>query len=678
MSASTWLTAAELAALGLPDWPGSEFRSRAKLQALGVPSRVREGRQGGGGREFDTAALPTALRRALLVRQHGLAQQVADTVVPGPSVLTGQVAVCAPTQVAQHQPARTPPSKADSACADARVLLVAHLRGLAHLGMTKAVQQLSDDLHGGFAPQQLLDTAATANQRPRKPGTNGVTISTRTLFRWVGEHRKGGWAALLPAPSQAAPLASLADDVALCLKRYASPAGSSRVLMQVCRDVTAELGRHFDDATVLYGRVRRALPKVDKVQLIKARHRGAERAAKLPFKRRLTEGLHTNDVWVMDGHTFKAKVRHPDHGQPFAPEVTLVLDASDRYIVGWSASLSENVHGVAAAFRHAVTAHGVPGIVYSDNGGGETAKALDCPVVGMYARLGVDHRTGLPGHPQGHGLIERSWQTHMIRAARKFATYQGSDADAKCVRDMRGTIDKERRALERTKSTGEVITLNQRIPSWKQFLDEVAQAVVDYNAQHRHRGLHKHESGPFMGKRRTPAEERMARMVPDEIVRLAEFDARNLALPSVVRKAVRGEVQFLSRFYFNADLMQVDEQQVRVDYDLADANRVWIWTLDGQYVCEALETRQAGSNGMPYFPANALDAARHRRVQAAVKRREAQIDLARRELQPTLPAPAAEFQVPGLQGLNSGRRKSHDDMAFVERVEPTTEQLAPA
>lgn len=660
-----WLTAAELAAMALPDWPGSEFRSRAKLVALQVPSRVREGRFGGGGREYDTSALPVAVRRALLAQQLQQGAAAAEAAPPAPLPTTAPTTVATPQGALAEVPPPRRPSKAESACADARLVLVNHLRELAGIegGMTHAVQRLSRDLANASAPATLLEQARIAHQRPRQLGaTEGVQISERSLFRWVGDHRSKGWQALLPAPTPKRGLAAVDDDVARVLTRYASASGAARNLSHVVDEVNRQLGRHFDEAPALYERARRALAKVDKTTLIKARHRGAERSAKLPFKRRLTADLYSNQVWVMDGHTFKAKVRHPVHGQPFAPEVTLCLDAADRFIVGWSVALSENVRGVAACLRHAISEHGVPAIVYTDNGGGETAKALDCPVVGLYARLGITHKTGLPGEPQGHGIIERSWQTHMIRAARKFATYQGEDADAHGVRTMRGVIDKERRAVDRARKTGEVVTLTRRVPSWAEFIAAVAEAVATYNAEHRHRSLPKHTEGAAAGRHLTPAEARPLFTDAERIVRLDAFDIAQMALPSVKRKAVRGEVEFLSRHYFSDALMSVADEWVRVDYDLLDATRVWVWTLDGEYVAEALETRQKGSNGMRYMPEHATDAAERKRQEAALKRLGQKADLVNRERMPTLPAATSEWQMVGIPPAGQ------HELQMVERV----------
>ena len=160
----------------------------------------------------------------------------------------------------------------------------------------------------------------------------------------MSEHNKSGWWGLRPA--EAGPrLLTVADDVAAVLGLYHSRDARFRKLTGAAQEVTRMLGRDFDTWRTLYDRARRALDKLGKdaranTALLKARHSGAQRDAKLPFKRRSTEGFDPLDVWVIDGHTFKAKVRHPDHGAPFAPELTVVLDATTRMIVGWSVGLS--------------------------------------------------------------------------------------------------------------------------------------------------------------------------------------------------------------------------------------------------------------------------------------------------------------------------------------------------
>ncbi|RLR17671.1 hypothetical protein D8L93_07385 [Sodalis-like symbiont of Bactericera trigonica] len=66
----------------------------------------------------------------------------------------------------------------------------------------------------------------------------------------------------------------------------------------------------------------------------------------------------------------KMKVAHPDHGQPFSPEMTFIIDGSCRYITGWSLSLYENVIAVTDALRYGIATHGKPFLYYSDNSSG--------------------------------------------------------------------------------------------------------------------------------------------------------------------------------------------------------------------------------------------------------------------------------------------------------------------
>lgn len=641
MSAPTppWFTAAELA--GLAGMPGSEFRTRAKLDKLGVPSRLREGRAGGGGREFDSTHLPAETRAALLLQAIEPTCTKSQTVAASPAPLDS---VTNSSLTLRATPAVIPASQQDTACADARAVLVRVLADMAPLcgGITRAAQQLAQQLTAGVAAPSLLATARQAHQRARHTDAGapaGVPLSVRTLFGWHTAHAQGGWHALLPEPTRAPAAATFAPDVTAVLQRYASTAGSSRNLTHVAQAINLELGRPYDDWRSLYDRARRALPKLDRARLIKARHKGADRAALLPFKRRDASMFKPLDIGVCDGHSFKAKVRHPESGAPFTPEVTLVMDVYSRAVTGWSVSLSESTIAVGDAMRRSVEQHGIYALMYTDNGSGQSAKRLDCDVTGLYARLGTEHRTGRPRNPQARGVIERSWQSHMLKAARQFATYSGKDVDSDSYTDMALELAREQRAVKRAAADGTVVRLSAKCPSWQQFMAAVEDAVREYNTLHRHRSLPKHASGPYAGLHMTPAEAFESALVPSDVQRLDAVALRNVFMPAIVRTAIKGEVRFLNQVYFSHDLVQYEGQQVRVHYDIRDPRAVWIWSVSGQFICEAL----FGANTIEFFPRAVIDMAREKRVQAAIKRREAQIETHRAELRTTVDA----LQAPG-------------------------------
>ena len=88
-------------------------------------------------------------------------------------------------------------------------------------------------------------------------------------------------------------------------------------------------------------------------------------------------------------------------------------------------------------------------------------------------------------------------------------------------------------------------------------------------------------------------------MTPDEAW-AAKFDAslqhlptqselRELFMPAVLRTARRGEVQFFNQTYSAPELMRrdVEGHEVSVRYDIHDPSWVRIYTLDGQFVCDA-------------------------------------------------------------------------------------------
>lgn len=630
---SMWRTASELA--GLPGMPTSPFRTRAQLARLEVPARQCAGRRGGG-LEYDCSKLPDETQRAIASRE---IIRAADSVEPAVAPIA---AAPAPTSAVVASANRRPPSDADRACADARVTLVNTLTSIAELqGVKQAAKVLALQLATGQAPAALIATAATANQRKRAAD---ATPSARTLERWLSQHRESGWWGLIPVTPAPTPI-EVDQDVAAVLGLYHSRDADFRNLTRAAKTVTKRLGRDYDTWVTLYQRARRMLPKVNAVDLIKARHTGAERAAKLPFRRRDTSVLKPLDVWLIDGHTFKAKVRHPDHGAPFAPEVTLVIDAATRLVCGWSVSLSENTIAVGDALRHAVGNHGIPAVVYSDNGSGEKAKAIDCPVTGLMERLGTEHRFGIPGHPQGHGLIERSWQTHMINCARQFGSYQGRDVDSGTFRKAAAELAKEQRAVRRAEQTSDVVKLSPKAPTWAQFVDAVGRTVDEYNVQHRHRGLPKHTAGQHEGKHHTPAEAWAAMLDTSRQFRLSPLDLKLLFMPAMVRTAQRGEVTFLNQHYQAPELMAhgVNGHQVSVRYDIHDPSFVLIFSLAGEYICEAKFERSR----MDYMPKAVVEIGHEKRVRAMVKRREQQIDTALRELSGSVNAAPLSLPEPG-------------------------------
>jgi putative transposase len=310
-------------------------------------------------------------------------------------------------------------------------------------------------------------------------------------------------------------------------------------------------------------------------------------------------------------------------------------------------ALSESTVAVSDAFRHAQqTTRARPLVYYSDNGSGQTGKMIDHPIAGTLARQGIGHETGIPGNPQARGIIERIWQITLIALARTYPTCTWRGADENAVNKMLKALNK--------KDAGGVA-----IPSFAQLLLDVDACVQHYNLEHEHR--------EFDGA--TPEDQYQLKLDKDSIV-FGPNDAeiKSLWMPETIRKPQRGVVSLFGNEYSMRDLVDLlpEGERVRVRYDLHNAEKVWLLTIDGKYLGEALWN----GHKTAAFPVPKMDQLRQARADRKVKRGEAIIAEAQAELcdvidvAPHIPAPlvTADFMPVGVE------REEEELIPFSETV----------
>lgn len=515
--------------------------------------------------------------------------------------------------------------------AGARMALVAQVAQLEQAQPRyKAIKFFCEQIKRGGISSDLMRLVETANN---KKGKNR-TLSDRTLNQWVLDYEKADTPeerlkALAPmqrVAKKAEEIVWLPDFLAI----YRQTNGIN--VAEAYHYFSAEWDARFADEPLRLemkpsiDQVRAALAKLPKHIKEIGRKTGSELRALNTYVKRDWSVLQVNDVWVGDGHAMKLKVAHPEHGRPFIPEVTLIMDAACRFIVGWSASLAENVLAVADALRYGVERYGIPAIYYSDNGGGEKNWMLDGDITGMLPRLGINHQTGIPGNPQGRGIIERVHQTILYRIARQFETYHGTGADRDTIRQVSTAVI----SLDKAKRKGATqLTPKQqwavgKLPSWNQFLDAVQAGVDWYNNEHVHS-----EIGM------TPAQKRrqlMEKMNPDDLVFVTPVEARDLFRPSTLRVAQRGWLQLFNNYYFSAKLLDVDGQKVQVMFDIHDPSQVIVRKQDGTFVCYA----ELDGNKRDAFPMPYVEKTRQERHARRAKLKQEQLDEIHEELNPII------------------------------------------
>lgn len=574
----------------------------ARLKELRAEFRSREAR--GGGLEYNIRSLPAETQRALILRAPPATPALpapAESVaaLPAPSAERGA------TQLADWQ----------RDCMAARVALVREVQRLAAvLGTERAVQQVVEMAATGALPEPLAAALrlALAKKHP------GAVLSRSTLYRWGSDFASQGEIALAPkAPARGDPIPAWAPYL---LAEYQQPQKPALT------EALARLRLPDGVPAPSYDQARRLLTRMSVIERNKGRMGANELKSLKAFRRRDTSRLWPCDLYTSDGHTFKAEVAHPEHGGPFRPEITPVLDVATRRCVGWSASLAESALSVLDAFCRAVEHGGVPAIFYVDNGSGFKNQMLGHEATGVFARIGTELTHALPYNSQARGIIERFHRSVWVSLAKTLPTYLGKD------------MDRQAKQLAHKVTRAEIKRVGRSalLPRWWDFLRLCEQAIAAYNNAP-HRSLPKVRAADGKLRHQSPNEAWASAIaegwdpaeaaVPPALV-------SDLYRPCEVRKATRGEVTLWGNRYFSKALEDWSEF-VRVHYDVHDASRVWVRDRNGALICVAgFEGNKSG-----YLPVSRIEHARDRREKGRAKRLEQHLEEVRLERgeRPALP-----------------------------------------
>ncbi|EGM7164875.1 DDE-type integrase/transposase/recombinase [Salmonella enterica subsp. enterica serovar Pomona] len=520
--------------------------------------------------------------------------------------------------------------------ADARCVLVREVDRLRNLSETRvgAIAFISAESRNGLLPERLQRAVDQANARKGKR----AGVSVRSLQEWYSLYHSTSDATqrlVLLAPGQ--PQKLKPDNCAWWVafkSYYGVPTGESA--KAAWRKFKAWWQEQYRDQPAVlaampsYDAVLRMLKKEPLYRRMAGRVSGSAKRAYEVYSKRDWSMMPVNGVWISDGKSLDMKVLHPIYNRPFTPELTMVIDGRTRVVVGWSLSLAENRFAVAEAYRHGMENFGKPLFVYSDNGGGEKNKMLDDEEVGIFSRMHVDHMTGIPGNPQARGIIERLNGVIPVNLARRFATYNGRNADPEFVRVM----SKKMVSLTNALRQGKELTTEQKrtlglIPDWNTLTQAVGEEIEKYNQSHEHSELPK-----VNGQHMSPLAYRkfVLETEGDDIEYVTAQELRDMFLPEEIRTAARGWIQLGTNDYFAKELIEVDQEKVRVAFNPHDAQEVYIRRLDGTFVCTAVWN---GNKRAP-VPVARVEKAMQERVDRQVKRGQAIIQDAQDSLRPSI------------------------------------------
>ncbi|HAW6981191.1 TPA: DDE-type integrase/transposase/recombinase [Escherichia coli] len=524
------------------------------------------------------------------------------------------------------------------AIADARILLateVHKLREYAGMSRTAAIKHIVDGIRQEALPERVIVAGNTANARQGKR----TGVSTGSLQEWYSAWLMARGdanqllALLAPGHHKGTPWEQVwwLSDFFMFYRSWKRP-----TVEYAYREFSAWWHeKHANDAGMLAAlpsvhAVRRVLSSVPVIVKERFRSTGSAWRSLNPFVRRDWSTLPVNAVWVGDGHCMKLMAFNPATGNTFRPEVTLVMDAGQRFIVGWSLSLSENVIAVADALRHGMSQHGIPLIYYSDNGGGEKNRVLDADITGILPRLGVEHHTGIPGNPQGRGVIERANKGIPKDVALSFQTYCSKNADKETVMMQQRITQSAIKATHKGKElTKRQVKAMGEVPTFEQLMAAIELEVKRYNNRP-HSSLPRKEDGEHYSPaayRRKLIKEQKA-----EIDMLSPEELHEMFRPESICTVRRGEVVLFRNIYFSTELAAEHGNEVRVCYDIHDANSVIVRRMDGSYICDAIWN----GNKVDAFPKAVIEQQQEKRARGRIARATQKIEEAKRELTPAI------------------------------------------
>jgi transposase InsO family protein len=423
----TWLSAKEIADLGLPGLPADK-RKVSELIAnerwatrTGADGKLlhRERRGRGGGFEWHSSLLPERARTEL-VRRGIIAAPIADT----------------SNVVAMPMPKAAPGAASAAAwAAFERMGAKAQAEAARRLAV---IQEVEAHVASGLTKTRGIEMVSTDKD-----------ISRTTINNWfaliAGVARPDRLAHLALEKKGGGKTAEIDPQLWQIYKsdwlRHEGPPTHASCYWRLQRKAK-ELGLTLPSAKTLQRKAEREIPP----EVILACRHGRDRVAQIvPAQIRTTAHLHAMHSVNIDGHLWDVMVRFPD-GEVMRPMTVGIQDLYSRKILAWRTDKSENSVMVRLAFADLFKNHGIPRRCYMDNGRSFAGKWISGGVktrfrfkvkedepLGLLPLLGIETHFVLPYSGQSKP-IERAWKDFcdFIAKSPEFAgAYTGNSPVAK-------------------------------------------------------------------------------------------------------------------------------------------------------------------------------------------------------------------------------------------------------
>ncbi len=314
------------------------------------------------------------------------------------------------------------------------------------------------------------------------------------------------------------------------------------------------------------------------------------------YQKRNLDELLVGEMYAGDGHTCDCYVLNPANGAPMRPELTAFIDVKTGYIAGWYWSESESGVSTLYALSHAMISHDhVPAWLYIDRGAGYRSKMLTDESTGYYKKFDIEIIGAIAGNPHGKGWIERWFRTLRDRHDKFFddgLAYCGDDAADETNRRM----------------SPEVRSGKRKLKSLAQYIDSVNNWIVN---EYHHTVLEQRGDTPANMWKGLAASRIPVELSVDAVVR-----------PWKLATVFRQRVTIDKRDYFHSALAMYDAKKIKVEYDLHNDGKVWLYDDKERFIAEAVLCSTIG-----VLPISRLEEQRDKRLVGQTKRLERRLAL---------------------------------------------------
>lgn len=312
--------------------------------------------------------------------------------------------------------------------------------------------------------------------------------------------------------------------------------------------VANKLKRNFYDMYILFREGEKALK--DKVA---------------PYIERDVSKYEVGDILVADGNTLDFTVKHPVTGNPCRATLIVYEDWKSKDIAGYEIMVTENTQCIASALRNSILRLGkVPKICYQDNGAAFRSKFFrgdknfqDAGFNGLFGALGIIPVYADPYNARAK-ICERFFREFTSTCSCQTPSYVGNCIENKPAHLKRNEKFHKKHHID-------------YIPTIQEALGAIENWLAFYRSQ-----PCPNVPGKTIGE---VFNEGKGEGVNESLL-------NDLMMAEEVRKIGRNGVTLFGNHYYNDALYNLKDR-VLVRYSLFDISKVQVYSLKGEYICEA-------------------------------------------------------------------------------------------